>query len=248
MCLGPQKDAQAAREFILKMFVDLNPDPDKIIYSHFTCATGGFLICHCCLILNGLLQPLLLMVIFYLRLFSWLSIVFKCLERFLIRQQVDVLSYFHLYCTCPVHLPLWCLAPLNVKAVSTSSGYNQYSDPFNVNSTWRFMWIWPWAFSVNLTRLVAWAWRSVSLFKQPLSTTLTYQLDCAKSNFSGNCWSFDELSSAFWSGIWFYFQTQKTFVLCSLQSKTRSSSWTWRSTTSCDSSGTAVVCHELCHL
>jgi len=39
---GPQKDAQAAREFILKMFVDLNPDPDKIIYSHFTCATGKF--------------------------------------------------------------------------------------------------------------------------------------------------------------------------------------------------------------
>jgi len=37
---GPQKDAQAAREFILKMFVELNPDPDKIIYSHFTCATG----------------------------------------------------------------------------------------------------------------------------------------------------------------------------------------------------------------
>ena len=40
---GPQKDAQAAREFILKMFVDLNPDPDKIIYSHFTCATGMLL-------------------------------------------------------------------------------------------------------------------------------------------------------------------------------------------------------------
>ncbi|XP_011819467.1 PREDICTED: guanine nucleotide-binding protein subunit alpha-11 isoform X2 [Colobus angolensis palliatus] len=37
--LGPQRDAQAAREFILKMFVDLNPDSDKIIYSHFTCAT-----------------------------------------------------------------------------------------------------------------------------------------------------------------------------------------------------------------
>uniref|UniRef100_H3DEE8 Guanine nucleotide-binding protein subunit alpha n=1 Tax=Tetraodon nigroviridis TaxID=99883 RepID=H3DEE8_TETNG len=35
---GPQRDAQA-REFILKMFVDLNPDSDKIIYSHFTCAT-----------------------------------------------------------------------------------------------------------------------------------------------------------------------------------------------------------------
>lgn len=38
-CTGPQCDAQAAREFILKMFVDLNPDSDKIIYSHFTCAT-----------------------------------------------------------------------------------------------------------------------------------------------------------------------------------------------------------------
>ena len=36
---GPARDAQAGREFILKMFVDLNPDGDKIIYSHFTCAT-----------------------------------------------------------------------------------------------------------------------------------------------------------------------------------------------------------------
>ncbi|XP_033100919.1 guanine nucleotide-binding protein G(q) subunit alpha-like [Anneissia japonica] len=36
---GPQQDASAAREFILKMFVELNPDSDKIIYSHFTCAT-----------------------------------------------------------------------------------------------------------------------------------------------------------------------------------------------------------------
>ncbi|XP_065140609.1 guanine nucleotide-binding protein G(q) subunit alpha [Paramisgurnus dabryanus] len=36
---GAQRDAQAAREFILKMFVDLNPDTEKIIYSHFTCAT-----------------------------------------------------------------------------------------------------------------------------------------------------------------------------------------------------------------
>ncbi|XP_056603034.1 guanine nucleotide-binding protein G(q) subunit alpha [Triplophysa dalaica] len=36
---GPQRDTQAAREFILKMFVELNPDKDKIIYSHFTCAT-----------------------------------------------------------------------------------------------------------------------------------------------------------------------------------------------------------------
>ena len=41
---GPQKDAIAAREFILRMFVDLNPDTEKIIYSHFTCATGDELI------------------------------------------------------------------------------------------------------------------------------------------------------------------------------------------------------------
>ncbi len=40
LSLGPKRDAQAAREFILKMYVDLNPDSDKIIYSHFTCATG----------------------------------------------------------------------------------------------------------------------------------------------------------------------------------------------------------------
>jgi hypothetical protein len=37
---GPKRDPQSAREFILKMYVDLNPDNDKIIYSHFTCATG----------------------------------------------------------------------------------------------------------------------------------------------------------------------------------------------------------------
>jgi hypothetical protein len=37
---GPQRDAIHAREFILRMFVDLNPDSEKIIYSHFTCATG----------------------------------------------------------------------------------------------------------------------------------------------------------------------------------------------------------------
>ena len=39
---GPKKDALHAREFILKMFVDLNPDSEKIIYSHFTCATGKY--------------------------------------------------------------------------------------------------------------------------------------------------------------------------------------------------------------
>ena len=41
---GPPRDPIAAREFILKMFVDLNPDADKIIYSHFTCATGALLV------------------------------------------------------------------------------------------------------------------------------------------------------------------------------------------------------------
>lgn len=43
--LGPQGDATSAREFILRMFVDLNPDSEKIIYSHFTCATGIWLNC-----------------------------------------------------------------------------------------------------------------------------------------------------------------------------------------------------------
>uniref|UniRef100_A0A1I8FJU0 Fungal_trans domain-containing protein n=1 Tax=Macrostomum lignano TaxID=282301 RepID=A0A1I8FJU0_9PLAT len=36
---GPQRDAQAGQRVHTQMFVDLNPDPDKIIYSHFTCAT-----------------------------------------------------------------------------------------------------------------------------------------------------------------------------------------------------------------
>ncbi|XP_077976254.1 guanine nucleotide-binding protein subunit alpha-14-like isoform X2 [Styela clava] len=36
---GPRQDAIAAREFILTRFVELNPDQDKIVYSHFTCAT-----------------------------------------------------------------------------------------------------------------------------------------------------------------------------------------------------------------
>uniref|UniRef100_A0A8C9M4J5 Guanine nucleotide-binding protein subunit alpha-11 n=1 Tax=Panthera tigris altaica TaxID=74533 RepID=A0A8C9M4J5_PANTA len=35
----PEFDGEPASSFILKMFVDLNPDSDKIIYSHFTCAT-----------------------------------------------------------------------------------------------------------------------------------------------------------------------------------------------------------------
>ncbi|KAI4467827.1 gtp-binding protein alpha subunit [Holotrichia oblita] len=36
---GPLQDAIAAREFILEMFKNLNVNPNRRIYSHFTCAT-----------------------------------------------------------------------------------------------------------------------------------------------------------------------------------------------------------------
>ncbi|XP_069817912.1 guanine nucleotide-binding protein subunit alpha-14 [Dendropsophus ebraccatus] len=36
---GPKQDAKSAREFILKLYQDQNPDKEKVIYSHFTCAT-----------------------------------------------------------------------------------------------------------------------------------------------------------------------------------------------------------------
>ncbi|XP_037717464.1 G protein alpha q subunit-like [Drosophila subpulchrella] len=36
---GPQQDATAAEEYILQMYEDENPDPDRKIYPHFTCAT-----------------------------------------------------------------------------------------------------------------------------------------------------------------------------------------------------------------
>ncbi|XP_042365526.1 guanine nucleotide-binding protein G(q) subunit alpha-like [Plectropomus leopardus] len=36
---GPQRDVKAGKQFILDMFVSLNPNEKKIIYSHFTCAT-----------------------------------------------------------------------------------------------------------------------------------------------------------------------------------------------------------------
>ncbi|KAK9739408.1 G-protein alpha subunit [Popillia japonica] len=36
---GPRQDAIAAREFILEMFKNLNVNPNRRIYSHFTCAT-----------------------------------------------------------------------------------------------------------------------------------------------------------------------------------------------------------------
>ncbi|KAJ9601132.1 hypothetical protein L9F63_000711, partial [Diploptera punctata] len=36
---GPNLDHIAAREFILKIYLTQNPDPDRMCYSHFTCAT-----------------------------------------------------------------------------------------------------------------------------------------------------------------------------------------------------------------
>ncbi|XP_060894889.1 guanine nucleotide-binding protein subunit alpha-14-like [Labrus mixtus] len=36
---GPQQDPTAAQEFILKMYQEQNPDKDKTLYPHFTCAT-----------------------------------------------------------------------------------------------------------------------------------------------------------------------------------------------------------------
>jgi hypothetical protein len=37
---GPPQDAVAAQKFILDMFYSLNPDKKKVIYAHYTCATG----------------------------------------------------------------------------------------------------------------------------------------------------------------------------------------------------------------
>ncbi|XP_072243941.1 guanine nucleotide-binding protein subunit alpha-14-like [Leuresthes tenuis] len=36
---GPQQDQTAAQEFILKMYQEQNPNKDKKLYAHFTCAT-----------------------------------------------------------------------------------------------------------------------------------------------------------------------------------------------------------------
>ncbi|XP_035721873.1 guanine nucleotide-binding protein G(q) subunit alpha isoform X8 [Vespa mandarinia] len=36
---GPKQQDVPAREFILKVYLNTNPDPDRMCYSHFTCAT-----------------------------------------------------------------------------------------------------------------------------------------------------------------------------------------------------------------
>jgi len=38
---GPKQDHVAARQFILKGYLANNPDPDRQVYSHFTCATDS---------------------------------------------------------------------------------------------------------------------------------------------------------------------------------------------------------------
>ncbi|KAK7586218.1 hypothetical protein V9T40_004094 [Parthenolecanium corni] len=37
---GPKQDLSAAQEFICKRYLETNPDPDRMCYSHFTTATG----------------------------------------------------------------------------------------------------------------------------------------------------------------------------------------------------------------
>lgn len=36
---GPKQDHASAKDYILKKFMNENPDPDKTCYSHFTTAT-----------------------------------------------------------------------------------------------------------------------------------------------------------------------------------------------------------------
>lgn len=45
--IGPKQQDVPAREFILKVYLSTNPDPDRMCYSHFTCATGLFWV-PCC--------------------------------------------------------------------------------------------------------------------------------------------------------------------------------------------------------
>lgn len=40
LCKGGKQDQVAAREYILKLYLRENPDPDRSCYSHFTTATG----------------------------------------------------------------------------------------------------------------------------------------------------------------------------------------------------------------
>lgn len=37
---GPKQDDKPAREFILQGYLVCNPDKERLVYSHFTAATG----------------------------------------------------------------------------------------------------------------------------------------------------------------------------------------------------------------
>jgi guanine nucleotide-binding protein G(q) subunit alpha len=44
---GPKKDAEKAKDFILKMFLNVAPkgsEVEKTVYSHYTCATGWLMV------------------------------------------------------------------------------------------------------------------------------------------------------------------------------------------------------------
>lgn len=46
--VGPREDAQAARYFILQMFLEFDTDPDRIIYNeHFTYLSGNWVTIPC---------------------------------------------------------------------------------------------------------------------------------------------------------------------------------------------------------
>lgn len=39
---GPKQEGKSAMEYVLKLYMAANPDPDRSCYSHFTTATGVF--------------------------------------------------------------------------------------------------------------------------------------------------------------------------------------------------------------
>lgn len=40
---GPKQQDKPAKEYVLKLYLAANPDPDRQCYSHFTTATGCYL-------------------------------------------------------------------------------------------------------------------------------------------------------------------------------------------------------------
>lgn len=75
------------------MFVDLNPDPDKIIYSHFTCATGKILQCSKHLQEISLFLDLKMQGLVYLS-FSNEGLNIFCVYVFFVYMLREILLYF----------------------------------------------------------------------------------------------------------------------------------------------------------